>query len=233
MSNLSPQPNPPRASLWRPTPSRFARLIGGLTLFGVGDGLIVVAELGNSPWTVFAQGVSLNTPLSIGAATIVISFAVLLLWIPLRQALGLGTVANAIVIGLAIEVTVWALPEDPALGARWALMFGGIGLVAIGSGFYLTAALGPGPRDGLMTGLHRRTGLSLRLVRAAIEISVLLAGFLLGGTVGVGTVAFALAIGPGVQFAVGRLSTPEWRALERRRRTDLSAREGSFLNSPG
>jgi uncharacterized membrane protein YczE len=109
-----------------------------------------------------------------------------------------------------------ALPEDPGLGARWALMLGGVAIVALGSGFYLTAALGPGPRDGLMTGLHHQTGLSLRLVRASIEITVLAAGWILGGTVGVGTVVFALGIGPGVQLAVERLSTPEWRALQRR-----------------
>jgi uncharacterized membrane protein YczE len=214
-----PEPVPPtRASLWRPTPDRFARLVLGLTIFGVGEGCIVRSELGNSPWTVFAEGVSLNTPLSIGAATIAISFVVLLLWIPLRQAPGLGTVANAIVIGLALEGTVRLLPEEVALGPRWILLLGGIALVALGSGLYLTAALGPGPRDGLMTGLHARTGLSLRLVRASIEISVLIAGYVLGGTVGVGTLAFALLIGPGVQLAVERLSTPEWRALDRPRR---------------
>lgn len=179
---------------------------------------MVAAELGNSPWTVFAEGVSLNTPLGVGAATVVISFLVLLAWIPLRQSLGLGTVANAIVIGLAIDGALLLLPDDPALGLRWVLMVGGIAMVALGSGFYLTAALGPGPRDGLMTGFHRRTGTSLRLVRFLIELTVLVAGFLLGGTVGLGTVAFALAIGPGVQYAVGRMSTPEWRALELSRR---------------
>ena len=189
----------------------------GLTIFGAGEGALVAAELGNSPWTVFAQGVSIQTPLNIGVATVVISFFVLLLWFPLHQRPGLGTICNAIWVGVALEGALLVLPDDPALGARWALMLGGVGLVALGSGFYLTAALGPGPRDGLMTGLHRQTGLSLRLVRAGIELTVLVAGFILGGTVGVGTVAFALGIGPGVQFAVERLSTPEWRALERRR----------------
>lgn len=189
----------------------------GLTIFGAGEACLVAAGLGNSPWTVFAQGVSLHTPLSIGTATIAISVVVLLLWFPLRQLPGLGTVMNAIWIGVAIEAALWVLPDDPALAYRWVLMLGGVALVALGSGFYLTAALGPGPRDGLMTGLHHRTGASLRLVRAGIEISVLVAGFILGGTVGIGTVVFALAVGPGVQFAVERLSTPEWRALERRR----------------
>lgn len=189
----------------------------GLTIFGAGEASLVAAELGNSPWTVFAQGVSLQTPLSIGAATIVISLVVLLLWFPLRQRPGLGTVVNAVWIGVAIEAALRVLPDDPALGYRWVLMLGGVALVALGSGLYLTAALGPGPRDGLMTGLHHQTGASLRLVRAGIEISVLVAGFVLGGTVGVGTVVFALAIGPGVQLAVERFSTPEWRALQRRR----------------
>ena len=205
-----------RASLWLPGPVRFARLMVGLTIFGAGEGCLVAAELGNSPWTVFAQGVSLQTPLGIGAATIAISFGVLLIWIPLRQRPGLGTVANAIWIGVALQATVELVPADPALGFRWALMLGGIALVAVGSGLYLTAALGPGPRDGLMTGFHRRSGASLRLVRVSIELTVLAAGFLLGGTVGVGTVAFALGIGPGVQLAVGRLATKEWRALETR-----------------
>lgn len=213
---LPSMPSPPEPSLWAPTPSRLLRLLVGLSLFGSGEACLIAADLGNSPWTVFAQGVALNTPLEIGAATIVISFLVLLLWIPLRQRPGLGTIANAIWVGLAIDVGLGLLPDDPALGPRWMLMVGGIGLVALGSGFYLTAALGPGPRDGLMTGLHRRTGLSLRLVRAGIELTVLVAGFILGGTVGVGTLAFALAIGPGVQFMVGRLTTPEWRALHAR-----------------
>lgn len=189
----------------------------GLTLFGAGEGALVAAGLGNSPWTVFAQGVSVQTPLSIGVATVLISFVVLLLWIPLGQPLGLGTVCNAVWVGVALEGALHVLPEDPTTALAWALMLGGVAVVSLGSGFYLTAALGPGPRDGLMTGLHRRTGASLRLVRASIEIGVLVAGYLLGGTVGVGTVVFAIGIGPGVQLAVERLSTPEWRALERQR----------------
>ena len=203
-------------TMWRPTPARLARLLAGTTLFGAGEACLVAGELGNSPWTVLAQGVSLQTPLSVGTATVAISFAVLLLWIPLRQLPGLGTMVNAVGIGLALDATLHILPTDPGLGLGLLLVTAGIALIALGSGFYLTAALGPGPRDGLMTGLNRRTGVSLRLARAAIEISVLVAGWLLGGTVGLGTVAFALAIGPGVQLAVNRLSTPEWRALLRR-----------------
>ena len=158
----------------------------------------------------------MQTPLSIGAATVLISFVVLLLWFPLHQLPGLGTVCNAIWVGVALGASLSVLPEDPAPGLRWTLMFGGVAVVSLASGFYLTAALGPGPRDGLMTGLHHQTGLPLRLVRASIELTVLMAGWILGGTVGVGTVVFALGIGPGVQLAVQRLSTPEWRALQRR-----------------
>ncbi len=185
--------------LWRPGPLRLAILLGGLWLFGTGEACIVSADLGNSPWTVLAQGVAEHTPLEIGAATIVISFAVLCAWIPLRQKPGLGTILNAIVVGVAIGVMVEVLPDDPSGALAWVLLAGGIALVATGGGIYLGARLGPGPRDGLMTGLHRRTGRSLRLVRTFIELSALIAGFALGGTVGVGTAAFALLIGPGVQ----------------------------------
>jgi uncharacterized protein len=151
---------------------------------------------------VFAQGVSVQTPLSIGAATVATSFALLLIWIPLRQRPGLGTVLNAIVIGVAIDLTLLVLPDDPPLGVRWAMMLGGIGVVAVGSAFYLGAALGPGPRDGLMTGLHRATGWPVAAVRAGIEIAALVVGALLGGVVGVGTVAFAVLIGPAVARAL-------------------------------
>ena len=170
--------------MWRARPIILLRLLCGLLVFGIGEGSIVTAGLGNSPWTVFAEGVAVNSSLGVGTATIAISFAVLLLWIPLRQLPGLGTLANAVVIGLAISMTLALLPDDPALGLRWALMVGGIALVAIGSGLYLTAALGPGPRDGLMTGLNRRFGVSLRLARTSVEASVLVAGFLLAARSG-------------------------------------------------
>jgi len=200
------------AYLWRPGPLRFAILIAGLWLFGTGEALIVAAELGNSPWTVLAEGVAKNTPLEIGGATVVISFAVLCAWVPLRQAPGLGTIMNAIVVGVALGVMVPLLPSDPPDGVRWAFLGGGIALVAVGGGIYLGARLGPGPRDGLMTGLHARTGRSLRLMRTVIEVSALAGGFALGGTVGVGTVAFALLIGPGVQAAFYR-AQPAMRKL--------------------
>ena len=184
--------------LWLPGPLRLAILIAGLWLFGAGEAFIVAADLGNSPWTVFAEGISLKTPLGIGAATVAISFVVLCAWVPLRQKPGLGTVLNAIVVGVALGVMLRVLPSDPSGAVSWALLAGGIAAVAMGGGLYLGVRLGPGPRDGLMTGLHARTGRSLRLVRTMIELSALTAGFMLGGTVGIGTVAFALSIGPGV-----------------------------------
>lgn len=190
------------ASLWRTDPRILIRLLAGLWLFGVGEACLVLAELGNSPWTVLAEGVSEQTGAGIGAVTIAISFVVLLAWIPLRQRPGLGTVVNAIVVGLAIGVTLDLVGRPDQLILRLALVVGGIALVGAGSGVYLTCRLGPGPRDGLMTGLHARTGRSLRLVRTALEISVTVAGALLGGTVGLGTLAFALLIGPAVQLFV-------------------------------
>lgn len=204
--------NPP-LSRWRPTPARFAQLMVGLWLFGVGEALLVASDLGNSPWTVLAQGVARQTPLGVGSATIVVSAIVLLVWIPLRQAPGLGTIANAIVVGIAIDVTLLALPDHLALGVRWALVPAGIALVALASGLYLTSRLGPGPRDGLMTGLHRRTGRSLRLVRVCLELIAVAVGFALGGVVGPGTLAFALLIGPGVQFFVHRVGGHDTRSL--------------------
>jgi uncharacterized membrane protein YczE len=191
-------------SRWRPTPARFTRLMLGLTVFGAGEALLVASELGNSPWTVLAEGLAKQTGLAVGGATVVVSLVVLLLWLPLRQQPGLGTILNAVWIGVAIDLTLLALPGDLPLALRIALVPLGIALVGLGSGLYLTTRLGPGPRDGLMTGLHRVTGLSLRLVRACIEVAAVAIGFALGGTVGAGTVAFALLIGPAVQVAVHR-----------------------------
>jgi uncharacterized membrane protein YczE len=190
---------------WRPTPWQLTQVLVGLWLFGTGDALIVAAKLGNSPWTVLAQGVSKHTPLSIGAATFAISVAVLLCWIPLREWPGLGTVLNAVVIGVAIDSTLALLPHLDSLVVRWVALFAGIAIVGLGSGLYLTAALGPGPRDGLMTGLHARFGWPLAAVRTGIELTAVTAGFLLGGTVGVGSVLFALLIGHAVSFGVKRI----------------------------
>ncbi len=192
-------------SRWLPAPSRLLQLLAGLWLFGAGEALLVSARLGNSPWTVFAQGISRHTPLAVGTATIAVSAGVLMLWVPLRQPPGLGTLLNAVLIGVAIDATLSVLPHARHIAPRAVEVPAGIALVALGSGLYLTTRLGPGPRDGLMTGLSRRLGYSLRLVRGCIEGSVLVAGWLLGGRVGVGTVAFAALIGPAVQRAVRAL----------------------------
>jgi uncharacterized membrane protein YczE len=195
---------PARSSrdLWRPDARRLARLLLGLWLFGTGDALIVDAVLGNAPWTVLAQGVSLRTPVTIGIATQLIGVVVLCGWIPLRERPGLGTVLNVVVIGVALDVMLPLLPDPVGLVARWAGLLAGVGLVGLGSGFYLTARLGPGPRDGLMTGIHRRRAWPLGAVRAGIEFTVLTLGWALGGTVGLGTVAFAVLIGPAVGLGV-------------------------------
>ena len=206
---------------------RLSRLLPGLWIFGTGEACLVHSQLGNSPWTVLAEGVSKQTPLAIGTATIVISFLVMLAWIPLRQRPGIGTVANAVLIGVAIDVMLPVLPGPGGTVTRYLFVAGGIGLVALGSGFYLTAHLGPGPRDGLMTGLHYRTGRSLRLIRTLIEGSALVVGFALGGRVGVGTLAFAVLVGPGVQAAVHALGglKPVADVGDARRVDDLDALE--------
>lgn len=192
-----------RASLWRPTRSQLARVVFGLTLFGIGEGLVVASELGNSPWSVFAEGLEVQTPLTIGAATLLISAAVLLAWIPLgERRLGLGTLLNAVIISAMIDVTLWAVPVLEAIGVRWVALLGGIALVGIGSGLYLTANLGPGPRDGLMTGIHARTGRPIFAVRTGIETTAVAIGWMLGGTVGVGSVLFAVLVGPAVATAL-------------------------------
>lgn len=192
-------------SRWQPTPGQLAQVALGLWLFGTGEALIISADLGNSPWTVFAQGVAENTPLTIGSATVVTSFFVLLCWIPLREWPGLGTLMNALGIGVAIDVTLGYLPHLDSIGVRWVSLLAGIVVVGLGSGLYLTAGLGPGPRDGLMTGLNRRFGWPLAAARTGIELTAFTVGFLLGGTAGAGTVLFALLIGHAVSFAVTRI----------------------------
>jgi uncharacterized membrane protein YczE len=189
---------------WAVVRARFPRLLLGLFLFGAGSALQVQANLGLSPWEVLHQGIAARTPLSIGIASIAVSLVVLLLWIPLRQPLGVGTVTNAVVIGLFIDLVIFVVPSPEALAVRWLLLIVGILFVGIGSGFYIGVHLGPGPRDGLMTGIARR-GPSIRVARTAVEGSALLAGWLLGGTVGFGTVLFSLTIGPLVQFFLPRL----------------------------
>lgn len=182
------------------------RLLFGLTLFGLGLALMVISDLGLSPWDVLHQGISRQTGIPIGTVVIITGFAVLLLWIPLHERIGIGTIANAIVIGLVLDGALLVLPETlENVVLRWVALLAGVVIVAIGSGFYIGAGLGPGPRDGLMTGLARR-GISLAWARAWIEITALVTGWLLGGTVGVGTVLFAFGMGPLVQFFLRRLS---------------------------
>ncbi len=195
-------------SRWRPTPRRLARVVFGLVLFGAGEGLVVASELGNSPWSVFAEGLEVQTPLSIGAATLLIGFTVLLCWIPLDERPGVGTILNVLIISLMIDVTLWALPALEAGGVRWAALLGGIGLVGIGSGYYLTADLGPGPRDGLMTGIHARTGWPIFAVRTCIEASAVAVGWVLGGTVGAGSLLFAVLVGPAVATGLRVMRAP-------------------------
>ncbi|GES27729.1 hypothetical protein AB0G60_03570 [Streptomyces angustmyceticus] len=179
---------------------RLVQLYTGLTLYGVSMGLMLRAGLGLEPWSVLNQGISRHTGLSIGTVTIVSGALILLLWIPLRQRPGLGTVSNVVILGLVMDATLAWTPQLHALGARIPLLAGAVLLNGAATGLYISARFGPGPRDGLMTGLHLRTGRPVRLVRTGIEVTVLSAGWLLGGSVGVGTVVYALAIGPLAQF---------------------------------
>ena len=181
-------------------------LLFGLWLFGTGEALLVASHLGNTPWTVLAQGVSRHTPLSIGTATFAISAVVLLLWIPLRERPGLGTLLNAVVIAVAIDVMLDWLPQPSAKPARLAEVVAGIVAIGLGSALYLTSLLGPGPRDGWMTGIARRTNRSIASVRLAIEVCVLVIGFFLGGRAGIGTVLFALTIGYAVAASINLLA---------------------------
>jgi uncharacterized membrane protein YczE len=175
---------------------RLVRLIPGLLLYGVADAFMIEAAVGVDSWTVFAQGISVHTGLSIGLLTNIIGLLVLLLWIPLKQKPGLGTVLNILLVGPGIELGLWLLPTPDAMWLRVAFFVVGLLLLAIASGIYIGANLGPGPRDGLMTGIHSRFGTPLWVGRTAVEVTVLVIGWILGGNVGVGTVAFALLIGP-------------------------------------
>jgi uncharacterized membrane protein YczE len=192
-------------SRWRANPKSFTVLTIGLAIFGVGEGLLFLSAIGNSPWTVLAEGVMLRTSLSLGIVTALVSMAVLLLWIPLRERPGLGTVMNVVVIAAAIDLTITLIPPPAATetAARYALGVMGVLIVGAGSALYLTTNHGPGPRDGLMTSIHNRTGIRVSRVRLTIESSVLVVGFILGGTVGVGTLIFAFGIGRAMAFWLG------------------------------
>ncbi|MDT9699447.1 hypothetical protein [Streptomyces sp. P17] len=179
---------------------RLIQLYVGLALYGASSALLVEAGLGLEPWNVLHQGLAELTGLTIGVVSIIVGAAVLLLWIPLRQRPGLGTVSNVFVVGIAMDGTLAALPEVHTLAVRIPLLIAGIVLNGMATGLYIAARFGPGPRDGLMTGLHQRTGRSIRLMRTGIEVAVVVSGFLLGGTIGVGTLLYALAIGPLAQL---------------------------------
>ena len=178
---------------------RFIQLQLGLCLFGFSGALMVRSNLGLDPWNVFHQGLSEQTGLRLGVVVILMGIAVMLMWIPLRQKPGVGTLCNIFVIGLALDASLAVLPEAEGLAMRVVMMAAGVTLNAVASAAYIGAGMGPGPRDGLMTGLNQRLGWSIRAARLSIEILVLGAGWLLGGTVGLGTVAYALAIGPLIQ----------------------------------
>ena len=175
---------------------RIPQLLAGLVLYGTSMAMQIRGGLGLSPWDVLHEGLTKQTPLSFGLITAVTGVAVLLAWIPLRQRPGLGTVANVLVIAIVVDIALFLIPPVSGLGPRVGLMVGGIVLNGVATAAYVGARLGPGPRDGLMTGLAARTGWSIRLVRTGLEVTVLAAGWLLGGTVGVGTLLYALAIGP-------------------------------------
>lgn len=188
---------------------RLVQLYAGLALYGFSMALMLRAGLGLDPWDVFHQGLQERTPLSFGLVTAVVGAVVLLLWWPLRQMPGLGTVSNVIVIGVAVDASLRWLPDAEGLAWQVVFMASSVVLNAVAGGAYIGARLGPGPRDGLMTGLVRRTGRSVRLVRTGIEVTVLAVGFALGGAVGLGTVVYALGIGPLVQIFLPLFTVPE------------------------
>jgi len=192
--------------LWDLNLSRTLILFFGLALFGLGDSLVVQSNLGNAPWTVFAQGLSLKTGLSIGWATFFTGFVVLLIWIPLRERPGFGTFSNIVIISASIQIGVELFPLQSTLIGGIGSALVGIAMVGIGSALYITCGLGPGPRDGAMTGIHNRTGIRVGRVRMGIEVTVLIIGALLGGKIGLGTALFALLVGQSVAISFGVLA---------------------------
>ena len=189
--------------------SRILRLFFGLVLYGFGCAVTVAAGLGVDPWTVFAQGLSRVTGIGIGWITNIVGLGVLLLWIPLRQKPGVGTVANILLVGTSLQLSLGLLPHPDSFWLQVLMLVAGVVFVAVASGLYIGAHFGPGPRDGLMTGMHARFGWPIWACRLGVEGSVLVLGWLLGGTVGIGTVVFALGIGPLVHLALPLLATPK------------------------
>jgi len=201
-------PGPVARPRGRRLPRRLGQLYAGLALYGLSIALLVRAELGLVPWSVLDQGLSRSTGLTLGTVSILIGAVVLFTWVPLRQRPGVGTISNVLVIGLSLDASLAVLPEGSGLPLRVALVVVGVALNALATAAYIGVQLGPGPRDGLMTGLVRRTGRSVRLVRTGIEVVVVVLGVLLGGMLGVGTVVYALAIGPLVQLLLPRVTVP-------------------------
>ena len=192
----------------RPKISTFLYLCFGLTLFGLGEGLLIVSTTGASPWTVLAEGISLNVDFSIGTITFFISLGVLFLWFFLNQKPGIGTLLNALIVAVMIDVSIIYIPTPENYIPQLLMAILGVLIVGLGSGFYLVSNLGPGPRDGLMTGIQRKTNFPIAAVRAFLEITVVSIGWYLGGTVGIGTLLFAFGVGPAVAlglFVVGRI----------------------------
>ncbi|MFS0912662.1 YitT family protein [Microbacterium sp. 179-I 3D2 NHS] len=184
----------------RRMPRRVTQLLIGLFLYGIGIAFIVRGAIGAAPWDVLTQGIARQVPLSFGTITILVSIVVLLLWIPIRQRPGTGTVLNALLVGPSADVGFSVIPQTDVLWIRVVFFVVGLLVLSAATGLYIGAAFGPGPRDGLMTGLHRRTGWPIWVVRTGLEVTVVAAGWALGGNVGVGTVAFALLVGPLCQF---------------------------------
>ncbi len=206
------------ASLWSISRRRWAKLLGGLVCFGFGIALMKQANLGLGPWEVLSDGLSSLTGQKLGTASIVVGIIVLLLWIPMREKPGIGTVLNIFLIGIVTNLALNLIrsTHDMTLQGLW-LVFG-VGLIGLGSALYLGSQLGAGPRDGLMLGLHRKTGWSLRLTRTVIEIVVVLLGYFLGGAVGIGTLVFALSIGPVIQWLMWLLGQSALRSCAGPRR---------------
>ena len=184
--------------------ARLAWLLLGLTLYGVSEAMMLAPSVGVDPWDVFGTGLARLTGIPVGTLIIIVGALVLLLWIPLRQRPGLGTIANAVIIGAVVDLILTATPHPHALVLRWALYLSGVAVNAVATGMYIGAGLGPGPRDGLTTAIAAR-GRSIRVVRTGIELSVLALGWLLGGNIGLGTIVYALAIGPLVHLTIPRL----------------------------
>lgn len=190
---------------------RLVQLYLGLVLFGVSMAMFVRGGLGLMPWDVLHQGLAERAGLSLGTVTVLVGALVLLLWVPLRERPGLGTVSNVLVIGVAVDATLAVLPAAQGLPQQAAAVLGGVLLNAVATAAYIGARFGPGPRDGLMTGLVRRTGWSVRLVKTSIEVSVVALGWLLGGTFGIGTLVYAFGVGPVVHLLLPRFTVPDAR----------------------